>query len=282
MEGRSYEGDTNLRYRFGFNGKEEDDETYTQDYGFRQYNSDLGRFLSVDPLTKEYPWYAPYQFAGNKPINSIDIDGLEPYDINSPSRGVGYSFLRAGTSSLIISANLKLSFLPEKYKEILKNKLKGDGKFVFDVLGGIPFFGLSNLDNKFLKYLSIGIGTIQGIFISRAYITKMEKVVKSEYFKKNEKIISDYDDLTKQKENLESNVRRSKDEVEFFGEESELGKNAEKELKQNQKNLSNVNTELENKKDDYEKAKNQNLIAIKNSLKVFKSFRSILKELQKR
>ncbi len=35
------------------------------------------RFLSVDPLTKSYPYYTPYQFAGNKPIIAIDLDGLE-------------------------------------------------------------------------------------------------------------------------------------------------------------------------------------------------------------
>jgi len=34
-------------------------------------------FLSVDPLTKSYPYYSPYQFAGNKPIQFIDLDGLE-------------------------------------------------------------------------------------------------------------------------------------------------------------------------------------------------------------
>jgi hypothetical protein len=50
----------------------------TYDYGFRIYNPALGRFLSVDPLTKEYPYYTPYQFAGNMPINCIDLDGLEP------------------------------------------------------------------------------------------------------------------------------------------------------------------------------------------------------------
>jgi len=47
------------------------------DYGFRIYNPRLGKFLSVDPLTKSYPWYSPYQFAGNKPIIAIDLDGLE-------------------------------------------------------------------------------------------------------------------------------------------------------------------------------------------------------------
>ena len=35
------------------------------------------RFVSVDPLAPDYQHYSPYQYAGNKPINSQDIDGLE-------------------------------------------------------------------------------------------------------------------------------------------------------------------------------------------------------------
>jgi RHS repeat-associated protein len=49
----------------------------TYDYGFRIYNAQLGRFLSVDPLTSKYAFYTPYQFAGNKPIVALDLDGLE-------------------------------------------------------------------------------------------------------------------------------------------------------------------------------------------------------------
>ena len=64
-------------YRYGFNGKENDDETGTQDYGFRIYNPALGKFLSVDPLTEKYPELTPYQFASNTPIQAIDLDGLE-------------------------------------------------------------------------------------------------------------------------------------------------------------------------------------------------------------
>jgi RHS repeat-associated protein len=71
-------------YRFGFNGKEGDrngewGSAVHYDYGFRIYNPKIGKFLSVDPLTREYPWYTPYQFAGNKPIWAIDVDGLEEY-----------------------------------------------------------------------------------------------------------------------------------------------------------------------------------------------------------
>ncbi len=73
-------------YRYGFNGKENDKEVTgtgqgTQDYGMRIYNPSLGRFLSVDPISKEYPWYSPYHFAGNRPIQAIDLDGLEPKDL---------------------------------------------------------------------------------------------------------------------------------------------------------------------------------------------------------
>jgi RHS repeat-associated protein len=50
-------------YRFGFNGKEMDNEVKGSgnqyDYGFRIYDPRLGRFLSVDPLSKSYPWNSP-------------------------------------------------------------------------------------------------------------------------------------------------------------------------------------------------------------------------------
>ncbi len=45
----------------------------------RIYDPRAGRFLSVDPITSQYPWYTPYQFAGNKPIWAVDLDGLEEY-----------------------------------------------------------------------------------------------------------------------------------------------------------------------------------------------------------
>jgi RHS repeat-associated protein len=65
------------KYRFGYNGKEDDDEWGKQDYGFRIYDGRIGRFLSVDPLSRDYPELTPYQFASNTPIMAIDLDGLE-------------------------------------------------------------------------------------------------------------------------------------------------------------------------------------------------------------
>jgi len=47
----------------------------------------IAKFLSVDPLSPEYPWYTPYQFAGNEPIANIDRDGLEPWNVTGSDRG---------------------------------------------------------------------------------------------------------------------------------------------------------------------------------------------------
>jgi RHS repeat-associated protein len=64
-------------YRFGFNGKENDDETGWQDYGMRMYNPNLARFFRVDPITSKYPELTPYQFASNCPVLGVDLDGKE-------------------------------------------------------------------------------------------------------------------------------------------------------------------------------------------------------------
>ncbi|MCX6188210.1 MAG: DUF2974 domain-containing protein [Bacteroidetes bacterium] len=40
------------------------------------------RFLSVDPLSKDYPMLTPYQFASNTPIQAIDLDGLEAFYVH--------------------------------------------------------------------------------------------------------------------------------------------------------------------------------------------------------
>jgi RHS repeat-associated protein len=78
MPGRSY---NNGGYRYGFNGKENDNEvkgTGDQiDYGARAYDPRIGRFFSVDPLFRKFPELSPYQYASNRPIDGIDLDGRE-------------------------------------------------------------------------------------------------------------------------------------------------------------------------------------------------------------
>ncbi len=78
LDGRTMQGDA---YRYGFNGKESDNEVKgignIQDYGMRIYDPGLGKFLSVDPLSKEFPWNSTYAFAENDVVRSIDLDGTK-------------------------------------------------------------------------------------------------------------------------------------------------------------------------------------------------------------
>jgi RHS repeat-associated protein len=68
-------------YRFGMNGLERDDEvkgrgnSYTTE--FRQYDTRLGRWLSVDPLLGRNNSKSPYSGMGNNPIALVDLLGLQ-------------------------------------------------------------------------------------------------------------------------------------------------------------------------------------------------------------
>ncbi len=73
-------------YRYGFNGKEKDDEAKgkgnSYDFGARMYDSRLGRWLSIDPLTGKQPSQSPYKSMLNNPLIFEDPDGRTEYQIN--------------------------------------------------------------------------------------------------------------------------------------------------------------------------------------------------------
>jgi RHS repeat-associated protein len=69
-------------YRYGFQGQEKDDEIRggegnSLNYTFRMHDPRVGRFFARDPLANKYPWYTPYSFSGNKPIQFVELEGLE-------------------------------------------------------------------------------------------------------------------------------------------------------------------------------------------------------------
>jgi len=78
---------SSVSYRFGFNGKENDNEIKgdgnSVDFGARIYDSRLGRWMSMDPLQGKYPNLSPYCFVGNMPLCAIDPDGKDIYIIIS-------------------------------------------------------------------------------------------------------------------------------------------------------------------------------------------------------
>lgn len=89
-------------YRYGFNGQEIDSQMYVDKsilaFMHRFLDVRVSRFLSVDPLIDDFPFYSPYHFCSNSPILAYDIEGLE-------------SSNNVNKSEISFSANLKLTVM---------------------------------------------------------------------------------------------------------------------------------------------------------------------------
>jgi len=73
---RSYSNGETDRYML--TGSERDVETGYDHFDFRNYDSDIGRWLSIDPLAAEMPSWSPYSFVFNNPLIFVDPDGRYP------------------------------------------------------------------------------------------------------------------------------------------------------------------------------------------------------------
>jgi RHS repeat-associated protein len=106
-------------YMFGFNGQEKDNEVKgdgnSLNFLHRIYDSRLGRFLSVDPVSKDYPWNSSYAYAENDVIRAIDLEGLEKYIV----------IYRYGSDGYITA--IEVQTLKDVGGEYLNQKVKRDG-----------------------------------------------------------------------------------------------------------------------------------------------------------
>jgi RHS repeat-associated protein len=67
---------TNTGIRFTFSGKEKDEETGYSYFGARYYNADISIWLSLDPLSDEFPSWTGYHYVHNNPLKLIDPTGM--------------------------------------------------------------------------------------------------------------------------------------------------------------------------------------------------------------
>ena len=72
---REYDNGAGDRYLT--TGHERDQKTGLDYRGARYYDSDVARFLSLDPLASKYPSLSAYVYVANNPVIMIDEDGKE-------------------------------------------------------------------------------------------------------------------------------------------------------------------------------------------------------------
>ena len=92
MAGISSKSAGSLTNKYKFGGKELNSSEFNDgsgleayDFGARNYDQQIGRWWSVDPLADKFPWQSPYTAFDNNPINKIDPDGRAAEVVNKPT-----------------------------------------------------------------------------------------------------------------------------------------------------------------------------------------------------
>ncbi|WP_228464031.1 polymorphic toxin type 8 domain-containing protein [Chryseobacterium bernardetii] len=89
--GLEFGGDLNIsnsitpNYRYSSQGQEQQRETGWSSYRWRNYDSAMARFFTVDPLAQTYHTWSTYAFSGNRVVDARELEGLEPEQINKSS-----------------------------------------------------------------------------------------------------------------------------------------------------------------------------------------------------
>lgn len=141
-------------YRYGFNGKENDDEikgegniTY---FGARIYEGRLGRWLSVAPFSTKFAFLSTYIFTNNNPVLFVDnrlireLDVVKTWKENYPKE----DFPSSHKYICIINADgdaigTLLSEIPEAALPALSKALSNFGRMAESLIneyGGLPVY----------------------------------------------------------------------------------------------------------------------------------------------
>ncbi len=145
----------------------------------------VGRFGSIDPMTKQFPWNSPYAFSENRVIDGVELEGREwTVNINGPSKQSDVTNVFVNLKIQVINAsniltdkakvNELLLGVQSEFRRVYSqfdkdNNVKYSSKLEFEVLDNIPEGGFTDgvflvkLNDLKVETLTRGGRTFRGI-----------------------------------------------------------------------------------------------------------------------